>query len=459
MAARHPRLPSLLAALATLGVMVFGVGFLLHTDFEPAVFGKYGGGYFAFLLAWWLVLTPLTFFFVQFVLRTQRIELSAGTAWHVRPSLKILLCILLYWGAASIVEHQIHKRSGEGVATPMRSDEFHPYLQNVMRPSRTRFETNRWGYRGVEIEKPKPVGVFRIFCLGGSTTASVPLKSAQTYPEQLAARLRKAHPEVIFEIQNAGGEWHTTQHSLFKLLTDIRSFDPDLILCYHAINDLCRSLTPDLFSHGTYRADYRHYFGPVAGLARPEESRWPIVRMRLGYCFSDLSMHRVRIVGPEGAGVRGMTMAFLPKAEEVDVEHWQSLGAFRRNLTDLCSICREAKIDLILASQPFLYRPDLTAHEQSLLWTPISHQWDGKRPSLAAMIRGMERFNAATAEIAKVRGVGFVDLEAVVPKTLEYLYDDVHYTAKACDVIAGAFFDHLRSEGTVKARLRRRAAR
>lgn len=424
-------------------MVVLGVGFCLHTDFDPAVFGKYSGGYFAFLLVWWLVLTPLTFFFVRFVLRTQRIELSTGTAWHVRPSLKILLCILLYWGGASVVEYQIHKQTGKGVATPMRSDTFHPYLQNTMRASKGTFGTNRWGYRGADIERAKPEGTFRIFTLGGSTTASVPIPLAETYPERLVTSLRRLYPDTRFEVQNAACEWHTTQHSLIKLLGDIREFEPDLVICFHAINDLCRSLTPDLFGKGPYRDDWRHYRGSVAALASPEDGRWPIVRMRVGYCFSDLLMHRVRIDGPEGEGVRGMTMAFLPKADEVAYDDWKSLSAFRRNLHDLCTTCDDAGIDLILASQPFLYREDLSEHERSLLWTPISHQWDGQRVSVASMIEGMRAFNAATAAVAEEREVVFLDLERQMPKTLEYMYDDVHYTSRGCAFITGRLIELL----------------
>jgi hypothetical protein len=113
----------------------------------------------------------------------------------------------------------------------------------------------------------------------------------------------------------------------------------------------------------------------------------------------------------------------------------------------------------VLASQPSIYREDLGAHERSVLWTSISHQQGGTRPSLASLTRGMQLFNAAGREVAEERGVGHVDLEAVVPKTLEYLYDDVHYTSKACELIAKAFFEHLEAAGTVSARMNSRGPR
>ena len=62
-----PPIPSVrvITGLLTLPVVVLGVGFIFHTDFEPDVFGKYKGGYFAFLLGWWLLLTPGVFFFLD----------------------------------------------------------------------------------------------------------------------------------------------------------------------------------------------------------------------------------------------------------------------------------------------------------------------------------------------------------------------------------------------------------
>ena len=37
----------------------------------------------------------------------------------------------------------------------------------------------------------------------------------------------------------------------------------------------------------------------------------------------------------------------------------------------------------------------------------------------------------------------FLDLEAKIPKSLDYFYDDVHYTDKSFDIIADIIFEEL----------------
>ena len=119
-------------------------------------------------------------------------------------------------------------------------------------------------------------------------------------------------------------------------------------------------------------------------------------------------------------------------------------------------IARAKGFDVVVASQPSLYRADLSESERERLWTPISHQQDGRRPSVASMAAGMERFNAASRTLAEAEGVTFVDLAAEVPKTLEHMWDDCHYTAKACELIARILDEHLAAAGLVEARLARR---
>jgi hypothetical protein len=52
------------------------------------------------------------------------------------------------------------------------------------------------------------------------------------------------------------------------------------------------------------------------------------------------------------------------------------------------------------------------------------------------MTDGMKQFNDVTKKIAAETGVHFVDLDAAMPKTIEHMYDDCHYTAKGNELIA-----------------------
>jgi len=433
-----PRWPTILGLLAALPLVVLGIGFVFHTDFDPTVFGKWSLPWALFLLAWWLVLVPGTFFLTRFVFRTQVLEMPSGRVLRLRPSPKILLVLILGWLFVQSVEARVRHALGGGVTTPLQSDVFHPYLQNVPRPGSRTFGTNRWGFRGAEISRHKAKGTYRIFVLGGSTVFCAPLPLEDTPTEDLRRRLQTRYPDTRIEVQNAGAEWHASEHSLIKFLTLIQSLDPDLIVVWHAINDLYRSFSPAAFAVGPYRMDYGHFHGAVAALARPREATWRIVGMRFDRAFSDFRCHRVRVVGPDGDGVKGMTQMLFPRSRPIEIEHWRSLPSFERNLRDLVAIARSKGCDVLVGSQAFLYREDLDARTKELLWFAHAHQEHGTRPSLASMIRGMRAYNETSRRVAEEEGAGFVDLEARVPKTTTFFYDDVHTTKAGSGKIAEA---------------------
>jgi lysophospholipase L1-like esterase len=114
----------------------------------------------------------------------------------------------------------------------------------------------------------------------------------------------------------------------------------------------------------------------------------------------------------------------------VEVRDWPSLTAFRRNLTDFVQVARQARIEVVVATQPSLYRTDLTPAEREVIWSPMAHHQGKTRASIASMAAGMAQFNATSREVAEATGARFVDLAARVPKDLAHLYDDVHYTAQ-----------------------------
>jgi len=289
--------------------------------------------------------------------------------------------------------------------------------------------TNSLGFRGAELALERRPGTFRVVVLGGSTVFCAPLPLESTPTEVMRRGLEAARPDLGIEVQNAGAEWHCSEHSLIKLLTQVRALKPDVVVVIHAMNDLYRSFAPEPFSVGAYRDDYGHFLGPVSALVK-DDATWAFVRMRLGYWCSDLLHDQVRVTGPTGEGVRGITSMFFPKSEEVEIRDWPSLSAFRRNLDDFVRTAQEAGIQVLVASEPYLYRADLTARESEVLWFARAHQQGGRRASLASMIDGMERFNAAGREVAQAREARFLDLAAALPKDLEHFYDDVHYTPR-----------------------------
>ena len=443
-----------IARLATAAVVVFSLGFLAHTSHDPVVLGKYNLRYASFLALLFLVVIPLFYATVRFLTVAHEIKLADGRTTLVKPRQKLTVAALVilvgYTGANWLVGRLV-----TGKVLTHDAHVFHPYLQNVARPNVAGQHTNHWGFRGDEMQLAKRPDTFRVFVFGGSTVHCGTVDYEQTHCRILEKRLRAAYPDYHIEVQNLGAEWHATEHDTIKLLFFAQDFAPDLAIIFHGINDLVRGFEPDLFSIGPYRSDYRHYLGAVTNLVRPDAAG-PLANVAAGHWCSDLRFDRVRLVGPYGTGIHDLRTFFYPKSRPVEIAEWRSLPAFKRNLLDFVLIARMKQVQVLLATQPSLYRLDLTPREQELLGFPYSHQFHGQRASLKSMIEGMRRFNDATRRIARETGTRLVDLDLRMPKTTQYLYDDVHYTPAGNALIGDAFADDIIASGIVPQAMRLR---
>ncbi len=233
---------------------------------RPGRFGKYNLRYFTFLLIWYLAFVPGTFFFVRFLLTMHEIRLASGRTIMVRPRLKLTLTLIAalvgYIALDTLAQRQLASRP-----VTHASNVFHPYLQNAL--------TQRRGVAHQPLGVPrrgdreaKPAGTFRIFFFGGSTVICEEVPFEDSHCRVLEKRLRAAYPGRKIEVQNLGAEWHTSAHSVMKLLFQAQEFSPDLVIVCHAINDLTRSFEADAFTEGPYQNDYGHYYGPIIGMVR-----------------------------------------------------------------------------------------------------------------------------------------------------------------------------------------------
>ena len=104
------------------------------------------------------------------------------------------------------------------------------------------FHTNNFGFRDDDVVVPKPPGVFRILCVGASTTEEGPT-NALTYPNILEERLDAQFGPGRAEVINCGiAGFNTTKQRM--RLPDYLALEPDLIICYNGANDICHELFP-----------------------------------------------------------------------------------------------------------------------------------------------------------------------------------------------------------------------
>ncbi len=112
----------------------------------------------------------------------------------------------------------------------------HVYRKNhIFEFSKSEFWTNAHGCRDDEVRVPKPPGVFRIVCIGGSTTLEGPFNSL-TYPNFLERMLRAAFDTQQIEVVNCGVDALESPDERANL-PHYLALEPDLILHYNFAND------------------------------------------------------------------------------------------------------------------------------------------------------------------------------------------------------------------------------
>jgi hypothetical protein len=231
----------------------------------------------------------------------------------------------------------------------------HPSLGYVLRPGYdsnspgSQIHINSLGMRGPEVDAAKPPGVFRIVCLGGSTTFGTGAShDAATYPAQLQQLLDETVANGMavegrtFQVLNAGvGNWNSGD-SLINFELRLLDLQPDAILDYDAVNDLL------LIQARDFRSDYSHIRrAPPIVLITPFE-RFLLAHVRT-------YAHLMRGTNPEGQFQSLSAWVFVddfrdrlvPSAEWINEAGLDTLG---RNLTSLVAVAHANGIVPVLST-------------------------------------------------------------------------------------------------------------
>jgi len=279
----------------------------------------------------------------------------------------------------------------------------HPYFCYALNP-RFRSDDGRDrhgfpGFRGEDLA-PKGDGVYRIACVGGSSTYDTEIPDWRlAYPARLEEVLREEHGRGEIEVVNCGVPGYSTFESLvhlqFRVLPVV---DPDLILVYHATNDVhARLVTPE-----TYRPDntgYRHAW---------RESPRPWDRSLLGHAlgvqlgFSQRNRLRDWVMVQEGRPPLSERAARLAANPPVH---------FRRNLESMVVLGRHHGAEVVLMS-----------------WASSPHHGDYAATDVYR--RGFREHNAVCREAASALDAPFLDLASLLPEDPAYWDDGRHNNAR-----------------------------
>ena len=305
----------------------------------------------------------------------------------------------------------IRKLNGESQYEP------HPFLGFEL--TRTG-EVNSLGMRGPEVTKEKPPGVFRIVCVGGSTTYGAGVPSDRTYPARLEVALNELAPSgVHYQVLNCGVPGYTSVESLIQLELRLLDLQPDLVLDYDAINDA------NLIQGRGFRSDYSHARSPwrdprqeVSGL-----ESWLILHVRTWAWASSL-------LGRGFASLRLENLVFVKDYKEVltpplkDVNQ-AGVETFLRNLRNLIAVARANGVQVGLMTFATSNPPGALEGDY--------------QPCIDAMNTGLR-------ELARAQDVPIFDIEAAVGGVKENFWDVIHCNEQGCERQARAIAEQARAQ-------------
>ncbi|NTV30260.1 MAG: SGNH/GDSL hydrolase family protein [Candidatus Omnitrophica bacterium] len=269
--------------------------------------------------------------------------------------------------------------------------------------------------------KDHDAGRFNVVCLGGSTT-DFRDKTGRDWPSMTEKKLRLADGFRDVRFYNMGKQWYTTQQILTNYIQNVRPFKPQAIIVMENINDLLLNADFSLLSHGVFREDYGHFMGPSARLAS---------------------------YGSYSSFLQGFikNVWYRKPPAEILTDRFPGLDVYERNIRTIIALARLDGTRVVLMTQPNIYKDVMPPEEMKVLaMLNVESSGRGQRWAYRTALSGLRQYNDRMRKIAADERVPLIDLEKVVPKSLEYFYDDVHYKDKTYDLIADFLAGELKGK-------------
>lgn len=290
------------------------------------------------------------------------------------------------------------------------------------------------------LDYQKSANEIRIATIGGSTTASINLPYDKNWPGAVGLLVHKALPDRKIRVINAGIPGFDTAQSISNLALRVMPFQPDLVIIYHAYNDL-KAIRKNV----TFKPDYSHIHTKPYGFHNKPNFliRW-----------LDHSMFYVRFRSQYREYLQEMTKLEelknerLGKSNRLNRIPEQAKETFEQHLRTLVSIVRSQGAAVVLSSFATLNDPKLNYSKPEVFNALTERQKQEMyalmhfTPGLTstAIFDGINSYNEILKKVANQEKTGWVDNASLVPHQDQYFLDRVHFTQEGAARMADNFF-------------------
>jgi lysophospholipase L1-like esterase len=292
-----------------------------------------------------------------------------------------------------------------------------------MREAPIRFSVNNLGFRGERLASPKPAGEVRVFMVGGSTTEGLFLDDSETITRVLQDQFAgSGFPGV--RVYGAARSGDRSYDHVAMLVHRLVHLEPDLVIVFAGVNDLIADING---------ADYLLMSG-----VRADGYSWSRTRT-LAMLATELQLPRLF-----HAALRPTRYAEVVEQIPWDTDYRRRVAlrrslpvaattpqlspdAFGRNLTTMAALARAHGFAITFMTQATTWNSTVDPAAEDWHWMNA-----GRDVAFAGewMDAAMEIYNDVTRNVA-TRGEGLLfDFAALMPKSLQFFYDDVHFNVR-----------------------------
>lgn len=355
---------------------------------------------------------------------------------RVKWLLTAALCLVAMALVAALAEAAIRIRqtlrygSAQTVEQSYRYDEKLDLRVPLANFQQGHVRTNSLGFRGPEIAQPKPAHTVRLGFLGASTTWCAEVSSNDAvWTSIVTAGMAREYSGVQFDQVNGGVPGYGVKSSLKNLQHRVAPLQPDVIVIYHAANDLS----------GEMRG-----LAKKKGLIATTESAKP----------SWLANHSLLwTLASKQVDIWYAQRAAADPSKQLDL-NGEVIGAeFRKELTELVLAAQQQSQMVAIATFSTQLRAGRSAEQQ--LAAAASALYYMPFMSVDGLMLGYQRYNTIITEVAASTGALLVGDADAIPGDSQHFADSVHFTDLGAKAMAARVATALRKDPRFIALVRR----
>ena len=323
------------------------------------------------------------------------------------------------------------------------------------------YTRNQYGFRSLSMQtKEKDPRTIRIICLGGSTTDQATQNTEDTWFGILDQKLNEALSKENIRIEVAAwgrsgiGIWDGCRYCRGQL----SEFKPDIVITLWGINDLIHNGGPNFLYEGRKRriaklrntllkkqtdsttlisklkatvSKYSQIYRRLTALRNQKHDKISLIIKKTFLGSSD------RITLAAKSAYRK-----FPLREKISSDPDPVLE-FRDGFEELILCLKEQGAETLVLGQPVLWKQNMPPAEKSVLWFSINTKEGPVRAGDLWLENQMSRYNQAQEGLVKLTHLAYVPLERLIPKTLDFFYDDCHFTDKGNRAVAEAAYPEV----------------